>query len=274
MTRKTSKTLFEAVQPPARLKLSDSIVSQIENRILEGALKPGHPLPPEREFAESLGVSRPSLREALLKLEARGLVTRRRGGGYAVADVTAPTLTDPLVHLLQRHPPATLDVLELRHGLEALAAYLAAQRATDADREEITKRYAELKRADKGEWDDPRGADADMEFHLAVADASHNVVLMHVMRGLVNLVRTSMWCARQRIFSLRDGGNIVLKDQHQAIYRAIMNGDAQAAREAMNLHLSFLEETIREIDQDGDLNASSLRPSAPALRPNSTKTCR
>ncbi|MFY9643327.1 MAG: FCD domain-containing protein [Rhodomicrobium sp.] len=260
MTKKTSKSLFEAVEPPARLKLSDSIINQIEILILDGALKPGNQLPPEREFAQTLGVSRPSLREALLKLEARGLVSARRGGGYAVADVTAPTLTDPLVHLLQRHPPAALDILELRHGLEAVAAYLAAQRATEADKKEISKRYAALLKADKDGNDELLSADADLEFHLSVADASHNVALMHVMRGLMNLIRTSTLRFRQWIFRLHDGSKSILTDQHRGIYEAVMKGDARAAREAVNLHLSFIEATIREIQRGGSAASSHSQP--------------
>ncbi len=260
--RKTYKSLFEAVRPPARLKLSDSIISQIETLILEGALKPGNPLPPEREFAETLGVSRPSLREALLKVEARGLVSTRRGGGYAVADVTAPTLTDPLVHLLQRHPPAAFDILELRHGLEAISAFLAAQRANDADKKEISRRYAALLKADKDEKDELKGADADLEFHMSVADASHNVALMHVMRGLMNLIRTSTLSFRKQIFGLHDGSKRILSDQHRAIYEAVMSGDAQAARDAVNLHISFIEATIREIDHDGGAIPARLRTRA------------
>jgi GntR family transcriptional repressor for pyruvate dehydrogenase complex len=259
---KTSKSLFAAVQAPARLKLSDSIIDQIETLILEGALKPGDQLPPEREFAEKLGVSRPSLREALLKLEARGLVTTRRGGGYAVSDVTAPTMTDPLVHLLQRHPPAAFDILELRNGLEAVAAYLAAQRATEADKKEISRRYAALQKAEKGGKDELKGAGADLEFHLSVADASHNVALMHVMRGLMNLIRTSTLRFRQQIFDFHDGSKTLISDQHRAIYEAVMNGDAHAAREAMSLHLSFIEATMREIERDGCAIPSRLRSRA------------
>ncbi len=262
VARKSSDSPFEAVKPPARLRLSDAIISQIESLILGGTLKPGHQLPPEREFAGSLGVSRPSLREALLRLQARGLVTARRGGGYAVADVTAPTLTDPLVHLLQRHPPAAFDILELRQGLEGIATCLAAQRADDADRKEITRRYAALVKADKGEVDELKAADADLEFHLSVADASHNVALMHVMRGLVNLIRTSTIRFRERIFSLHDGSKTLLNDQHRAIYEAVMKGDPQAAREAVSLHLSFIEATMREIEHDGRVIHSRLNPSS------------
>jgi GntR family transcriptional repressor for pyruvate dehydrogenase complex len=266
VSRKTSQSLFETVQPPTRLRLSDSIINQIESLILEGALKPGNQLPPEREFAERLGVSRPSLREALLKLEARGLVTARRGGGYAVADVTAPTLTDPLVHLLQTHAPAAYDILELRLGLEAVAAYLAAQRATDADKKEISRRYAALLKAEKTGKDELKGADADLEFHMSVADASHNVALMHVMHGLMNLIRTSTLRFRQRIFSLHDDSKGILNDQHRGIYEAVMNGNAEAARDAVNLQLSFIEATIREIDRDGGTASPAPRPAKRARK--------
>ncbi len=262
MSANPSESPFEAVEPPARLKLSDSIVSQIEQLILEGTLKPGDALPPEREFAERLRVSRPSLREALLKLEARGLVSARRGGGYSVADVTATTLTDPLVHLLQRHAPAAYDILELRHGLEEIAAYLAATRANEHDRKEIKRRYTDLVNADKLNQDELMGSDADLEFHLAVADASHNVALVHVMRGLVNLLRTSTLRFRERIFSLHDGSTKLLQDQHRAIYEAVMRGDSAAARDAAHLHLSFIEATLREADlDDGAARARSPAPS-------------
>jgi GntR family transcriptional repressor for pyruvate dehydrogenase complex len=267
MPAKKPESPFEAVEPPARLKLSDSIVSQIEQLIIEGTLKPGDALPPERDFAERLKVSRPSLREALLKLEARALVSVRRGGGYSVADVTATTLTDPLVHLLQRHSPAAYDILELRHGLEEIAAYLAATRANAHDRKEIKRRYTELVNAEKLGQDELMGSDADLEFHLAVADASHNVALVHVMRGLVNLLRTSTLRFRARIVSLHDGSTKLLQDQHQAIYDAVMNGNPAAARDAAHLHLSFIEATLREADRDdGSTAAGSGPPARPKVR--------
>ena len=124
---------FRTISPPRRQRLSDSITEQIERLIVDGVLRPGDALPSERDLAQRLGVSRPSVREGLLLLENRGLVQSKRGGGYGVMDVTGPTITDPLVHLLQRHPSTVDDVLELRHGLKCVAAYFAAVRATDAD---------------------------------------------------------------------------------------------------------------------------------------------
>jgi len=85
---------YETINPP---KVSDAIVSQIEQLILEGVLKPGERLPPERELAQQLNVSRPSLREAMTTLKSRGLLQSRRGGGNYVMDVIAPALTNPLV---------------------------------------------------------------------------------------------------------------------------------------------------------------------------------
>jgi GntR family transcriptional repressor for pyruvate dehydrogenase complex len=267
MASKRRPVTFNAVKPPERVRLSDSIVSQIESMILDSTLKPGDPLPPEREFAERLRVSRPSLREALLKLEARALVRMRRGGGYSIADVTAPTLTDPLVHLLQRHPPAVLDVLELRVGIEAISAYLAAQRATPTDRALLKRRYAALARADKVRGDPVNDAEADLEFHMAVAEASHNVALIHVMRGLFNLLRTSILRFRNRVFELEDGSDRVLHAQHRSIYEAVMRGAADEAREAAHLHLAFIQATLRH----GDRPSLIAAPATPVRRPASKR---
>jgi len=246
--------LFRAIDAPVRIKLSDSIVGQIERLILEGVLKPGDALPPERQFSERLGVSRPSLREALLKMEARGFVKPLRGGGYSISDVTAPTLTDPLVHLLQQHPPAASDILELREGLEEIAAYFAALRATRADHDVLKRRLAQLELTQK-----KQDSLLDAEFHLAVADASHNVALIHVMRGLFNLYRSSIHRFRDRLYG-QQGNYEILHDQHRAVVNAIIAGDADAAREAAHLHLRFVRASLHELGQDGV--SSHKRPAA------------
>lgn len=114
-------------------KVSDSIVTQLEEFILLGILKPGDRLPAERVLAKQFDVSRSSLRDALVKLEARGLIQTHRGGGNFVCDLVGPTLTDPLVHLLKDHPEAMLDLLEVRQALEEIAVQHAAERATELD---------------------------------------------------------------------------------------------------------------------------------------------
>ncbi len=233
---------YREISQPRRARLSDSIVDQIEQLIVQGVLKPGHELPPERQFAQQFGVSRPSLREALLRLESCGLLTVARGGGFMVADVTAPTITAPLVHLLQRHESAELDVLELRHGLELISAYFAALRATDEDRQRLQEAFARLSEA-PAETDTLTEASHDTEFHLAIAEASHNVALVHVMHGLHNLLRTTMQHAWDVM--RREPGNVeLIESQHRALLDAVMARDPERARDAAHLHLNFVRETL------------------------------
>ncbi len=258
---------YRLVSAPARPRLSDSIAQQIEELIVSGALRPGEALPAERVLAPRFGVSRPSLREALLRLEARGLLKVVRGGGFAVTDVTAPTLTDPLVHLLQHFPEAEMDVLEMRHGLEMVAAYFAAQRATRADHARLRRAYADLiKTRENG--DALADAEADADFHLAVAEASHNVALIHVMRGLYNLLRTTMRHAWEVVFRETESVDALVA-QHRALLEAILQGDPEQARNAAYLHLSYVRETLRQLDRGGRKRA----PAAPPwTRPGAKRT--
>ncbi|STT50592.1 transcriptional regulator PdhR [Klebsiella pneumoniae] len=118
-------------------KLSDVIEQQLEFLILEGTLRPGEKLPPERELAKQFDVSRPSLREAIQRLEAKGLLLRRQGGGTFVQSRLWQSFSDPLVELLSDHPESQFDLLETRHALEGIAAYYAALRSNDEDRDRI-----------------------------------------------------------------------------------------------------------------------------------------
>ncbi|MET0218591.1 MAG: FCD domain-containing protein [Burkholderiales bacterium] len=238
--------VFRTVHAPLRLKLSDAICAHLEELIVEGKLKPGESLPSERDLAKRLGVSRPSLREALLKLEARGILQVKRGGGFAINDVSAPTITDPLVHLIHRHPRAAADVLEVRHGIEAVTAVFAAQRATAADVKKLRQALAVIDA--RGRDSDALGeAEADAEFHLAVAEASHNVALVHIVRSIFNLLRKSVYYSRIILIREQGGNRDLLRGQHRAIMDAIVARDPEAARAAANLHLSFLLASVREV---------------------------
>ena len=239
-----SQPSFRAVAHVRRPRLSDTITDQIEDLIATGKLKPGDRMPAERDLAQQLDVSRPSLREALLILESRGLLQARRGGGFSVTDVTAPTITDPLVHLLQRHPETVDDILELRHGLECVAAEFAALRATEADDKRLREIVGGMRRR-RGQVDPLEDTDRDVDFHMAVAEASHNVALVHVMRGIFNLMLINM--LRTREAYCHQAENVALLDaQHVEIAKAIAARDPKAARAAANIHLSFVQASLRE----------------------------
>ncbi|MGD8708928.1 MAG: FCD domain-containing protein [Ectothiorhodospiraceae bacterium] len=233
---------FKPVEAPPRARLSDVIAERIEAHIVEGSLRPGDALPAERELAKQMEVSRPSLREALLKLEARGILEVRRNAGYIVAEVTAPSLTDPLLHLMGRHPKAVADVLELRQGLETLSTALAALRATEDDVAAMVRAADETELAHQA-GDAATAADWDARFHLAVAEASHNVALVHVMRGMFSVMRENVRRAREALFE-REDTEEELRGQHRAIVNAVRAHDPERAVQAAEAHLQFIRKGI------------------------------
>lgn len=240
---------------PARL--ADAVAERLEQLILEGVLRPGERLLPERDLAEKLNVSRPSLREALQKLEEKALLETTREGTI-VAHLVGASLTDPLSQLLQSHPETTFDYLEFRAGVEGMAAALAAQRATDIDRQAMQDCIARM-RAAHGEDDSTVEADADTDLHLAIYEAAHNVVLLHIMRGLAGMLRKDVFYNRNRLYA-QPGVRELLLDQHTAIVAAVMQGDSEAARAAAERHINFTHKTLRDIrDAEARLEVSLRR---------------
>lgn len=225
-------------------KVSESIVEQLEEMILNGALKTGDKLPPERDLAQQLDVSRPSLREALVIMEAKGLLQVRRGGGAYVCDVVAQIVTDPLVHLLKRRAQSTFDVLELRLALEEVAAYHAALRSSDGDRQTLQRRWDALE-ASYASDDLDLNAEADVEFHMAIADASHNLALALVMRGLFNLLRSTIKDNLDKL-NAEAGRMDLIRAQHRQILDAVLANQPEEARSAAHTHLAFVQETMRQ----------------------------
>src|SRR5664279_2747973 len=124
------------------IRLADTVAGELEKRILEGSLKPGDLLPSERDLATELGVSRPSLREAIQKLVSKGLLTTRHGFGTRVTDQLEAHFVDPWQAMLKGHPMLHRDLLEFRQMLEGQAAYLAAERALDVDIQRLDAVYA------------------------------------------------------------------------------------------------------------------------------------
>ena len=233
-------------------RLSDDIVSQLEAMILEGTLKAGERLPAERQLAEQFGVSRPSLREAIQKLVARGLLVSRQGGGNYVAAQLGSTFSDPLLQLLEDNPDAQRDLLEFRHTLEGSCAYYAAQRATPVDHQRLRAAYdalqacyAEGSKATRAE----EGA-ADARFHLAIAEASHNAVLLHTIRGLFDLPKHNVVTNIGGMYLQRGETRERLREQHRELFEAIVEGRAEEARERSSRHIDYVREVLEEGQQE------------------------
>lgn len=225
-------------------RISDAIAATLERRILEGSLKPGDRLPPERELAADLGVSRPSLREAIQKLASKGMVTSRQGGGTYVTDALETSFSDPWQDMMGKHPNLREDMLEFRRMIEGQAAEWAAERATDADRQRLEQTFAALRAAFDSDDTDKR-SDADIAFHQAVGDASHNVLVGHLSGALLRLMHDNI---RLNLGELKTvpAASRLLMSQHEAIYTAVRDSKPQAARSAAETHIDFVRETLAQ----------------------------
>lgn len=232
---------FQKVQAE---RLSQAVVRQIELLILRGILRPGERLPSERELAERMDVSRPSLREAIADLSDRGLITARPNAGLFVADVLGSAFSPALIDLLSRHDEAVFDYLAFRRDLESLAADRAARVASDTDLAVIDAIFQKMLAA-HAKRDPSDEAALDVEFHMAIIEASHNVIMLHMMRSMFDLLRQGVFYNRQIMFRARPIRDLLL-DQHRAINAALQSRDADAARAAIAAHLDLVEQALTE----------------------------
>ena len=219
-------------------KISEDITNQIKRLIIDGKLKPGDQLPPERELIKQLGVSRPSLREALNALAAMGFLDVRQAKRTFVKSVSSKLIEDPLSLLIKADDQKIFDLIEVRKAIETWAAYHAAQKASSEDIEQLGTIIGEMKRAfEEGRpWEKQ-----DADFHLAIAQATHNTIHMHIMSGIYDLLRESVG----RVF--RDRVKIKkLLDQHYRIFNAIKNHSPDKARERTLEHLNYVESEVKK----------------------------
>jgi GntR family transcriptional regulator, transcriptional repressor for pyruvate dehydrogenase complex len=232
---------FQKVQSE---KLAQSVVRQIELLILRGILRPGERLPAERELSERMGVSRPSLRDAVAELQARGLLVSRAGAGIFVAEVLGSAFSEALVQLFATHDEAVFDYIAFRRDMEGLAAERAARFGSDTDLQVVDAIFHKMQAASNRRTPEDE-ARLDAEFHMAIIEASHNVVMLHMMRSMFQLLREGVFYNRQIMFKQRTTREALL-DQHRAINQALQARDPAGARAAVEAHLSFVETALRD----------------------------
>lgn len=232
-------------RPVETERVATSVVRQIELLILRGLLRPGERLPPERDLSERLGVSRPSLREAIAELQGRGLLVARPGAGVYVAEMLGAAFSEALVGLFASHEEALFDYIAFRRDLEGMAAERAARHASDTDLKVIAAVFARMEAAhDKRNPADEAALDA--EFHLAIIEASHNIVMLHMMRAMFDLLKAGVFYNRSRLFRNRATRDALLA-QHRAILEAILARDPVAARAAAEAHLTYVETSLDDL---------------------------
>ncbi|TNF62717.1 MAG: FCD domain-containing protein [Rhodobacteraceae bacterium] len=244
---------FEPVHPE---KLSTSVVRQIEGLILRGILRPGERLPSERELSERLGVSRPSLRDAVAELQAQGLLTTRAGSGVYVAEVLGSAFSPALTRLFATHDEAVFDYLSFRRDMEGLAAERAARIGSDSDLKVVQAIFDKMRSAHAKRNPDDEAA-LDAQFHTAIIEASHNVVMLHMMRSMYDLLRNGVFYNRQVMFKQRTTRQALL-DQHSRINDALQARDPAGARAAIEAHLDYVGVCLRD-QQKADRNEAIAR---------------
>jgi len=230
--------------PQRKERLGDLLYGQILEQIVSGALKEGDKLPSENQICRSSQVSRPTVREALMRLHADGLVTTRQGSGTYVQ--RRPS--DQLTRLARISDIAgMLRCLEVRIALEGQAATLAAQRRTPAQMDQIFEKLAALRKAFDGNQVPAR---VDFEFHLAVATASGNAMFAELLDVLNGTIQEAMTVA---LGITRAGSKDRARrvyDEHEAIAEAIARSDGEAAGLTMRYHLHRARQRVTDGQRD------------------------
>jgi GntR family transcriptional repressor for pyruvate dehydrogenase complex len=216
-------------------RLYEQIVQQIEESVLKGTLKEGDQLPAERELAQQFGVSRTAVREAIKALHEKGLVDAYPGRGTFITSGNSNSMRQSLDRILKSgHTDGAAHLVEIREVLEPEIAALAAERADDQD---LTTMQEAVSVMDNARRDADAFIEADLDFHLALAEAAANPFILSLIDSIVGLLREQ----RMKIFYV-DGGPERGQFHHKRILDAMERRDSRAAREAMQAHLRQVRE--------------------------------
>jgi GntR family transcriptional repressor for pyruvate dehydrogenase complex len=219
--------------------ISDLVFEQLRDLIFKGRIKPGDQLMNERELAENLTVSRPTVREAINRLVALRLLEHRQGQGTFVVSPSAEKNSLGVPHDLD---VSLADLLEVRLGLECNAVMMAARRATEEDIRDMEKSLRDME-TEIGAGG--LGSDADVRFHMAIAYATKNMVQIHIMRSFYDLLFYGIKSNLQYLYTEPVTLETIIR-QHHDILKAVCDRDPQLAYSAMREHITFVLDFVHE----------------------------
>lgn len=236
------------IRPIKPKRVSSQVFEQIRELIYKGTFKAGQQIPPERELASSMMVSRTSVRNAIEKLVDLGLLSQIQGQGTFV---TAPDQRqgNPLAAAMSTDEATFFDLLEVRMGLECNAARLAAQRATENDIRNIRKSLLEME--DDLNDNDSISTSSDTAFHMSVTFSTKNPVLIHLTRSFYDFLFVGI----KKNLSHMEAHAVAYEDvlwQHQQIYEQIKARQPEKAFEAMQHHILYVQEFFEKRNQVPD----------------------
>ncbi|MGK5032787.1 FadR/GntR family transcriptional regulator [Janthinobacterium sp. MDT1-19] len=216
----------------------ETVMRRLETALLDGSLPAGAQL-----LALQYGVSRNTVREAVQRLAARGLVRSRRGAGVFVTDQLRTGMASPWSQLVADHPALRDDILEFRRVLEGATAYFAAQRANSGERAQIMALLAELEQARAS--DDKHGeAQADARLHEVIAQASHNTMFLHLHTSIIGMLREHITLNGTGLRQQDEATSLHLLSQHRTLCEAICASQPEEARTAMQGHIDFVRARV------------------------------
>lgn len=232
-------TVDLVARPAARqTRLADQVYEQVLEQIVSGRVKEGSKLPSEKDLCDLFEVSRPIVREAIMRLNADGLVTTRKGSGSFVQKCPAPDF----IKVASAGGIADLfRCWELRIPVEAEAAYLAALRSNLGEIKEIEQSLMELESLFDTSAD---GTEADFNFHYAIASASGNNLFVSTLQSLHDRIEQGSELAHR--VSGKDNRARLKRifNEHKSIFDAIASGDGEAARTAMRRHIEMARDRM------------------------------
>jgi GntR family transcriptional repressor for pyruvate dehydrogenase complex len=218
-------------------RIYEGVVDQLQALIVSERLQPGDRLLPERELARRFGVSRTAVRDAIRVLSERGLVDVRPGAGTFVIQEISDTVGETMRLLFQIEKSSHEALHEVREILEIEMAGIAAERATESDVKRIEKALEEMQRSVN---EPARFIEADMAFHLAIAEATHNKMFLLLLNPIIDLLQES----RRMIVTVPEGPIRALEHHHQVV-DGIQRKEKAKAREAMSQHMQQIAEDIK-----------------------------
>jgi GntR family transcriptional repressor for pyruvate dehydrogenase complex len=218
-------------------RIYEGVVDQLQDLIVSERLQPGDRLLPERELAQRFGVSRTAVRDAIRVLSERGLVDVRPGAGTFVVREISDTVVESMGLLFQIEKSSHEALHEVREILEVEMAGIAAERATEADLEKIERAFEEMQ---SNIHDLAYFIEADLAFHLAIAEATHNKMFLLLLNPIIDMLQES-----RRMIVTVPGGPIRALEHHHQVVDGIRRKEKAKAREAMSQHMQQIAEDIK-----------------------------